>query len=194
MERGSDPVVTRPPAALATISPPATPWKPLNTIGQYLTHYGYGHTRTLPYQIRAARITKAVELCQVLDMDLTAHEPSKRQPANGFKPGNNANPYGRSRVRGLDELTAQLAADLPGIETSAIDMALLGNAALLLLRAKRMAAGDRSVRSSSEARRTLEALRRRYSKPAKPKPTALADYLDSKIAEKSASETDGGDA
>ncbi|MGO9048354.1 MAG: hypothetical protein ACLQFW_15955 [Xanthobacteraceae bacterium] len=82
----------------------------------------------------------------------------------------------------MRELTAKLAADFPGIEASAVDMALLKSAALLLLRSSRLAAGDRSVRSASEARRTLEALRKRYAKAPKPTESALAAHLR-KLAE-----------
>jgi hypothetical protein len=101
-------------------------------------------------------------------MDLATNDQRKRQ---GFQPGQSGNLSGTKSPRGLSDLAAKLQADLPGIEASAIDMALLRNAALLLLRAERMAAGDRSVRSSSEARRTLEALRKRYAKPAAPMPS-----------------------
>jgi hypothetical protein len=107
-------------------------------------------------------------------MDLATNTQRKRQ---GFQPGQSGNLSGTKSPRGLSELAAKLQADLPGIESSAIDMALLRNAALLLLRAERMAAGDRSVRSSSEARRTLEALRKRYAKPAKPTQPPLSEYL-----------------
>ncbi len=116
-------------------------------------------------------------------MELSAHEQqTKHRKPQDFKPGVSGNPAGRGAPKGLNELAAKLAADFPGIEQSAVDCALLRSAALLLLRASRSAAGDRSVRSASEARRTLEALRKRYAKAPKPTESALAAHLR-KLAE-----------
>lgn len=99
------------------------------------------------------------------------------QTSKRFPEGHKRKSSRNTHAQGLPELIVKLAGDFPGIENSEVDTALRRSSAFLLVRASRTANPDASVRLSSEARRTLEGLRRRYATVPKPTQTALADYL-----------------
>lgn len=122
---------------------------------------------------------------------------TKRRPRR--ESGNVAlRPDGRTiTARRYHQLMREFEAEIGG-ELTAIDKALLGQAAALVVRSEEIQTAiiagnasdtDEAVRLASESRRILVALK---SKAAKNKPAGptLADYLARKAAEKAASESE----
>jgi hypothetical protein len=147
------------------------------------------------------------------------HASLSNRPQN-FQRGNQASkphaksPSGLRLLKGEAELAEQIAAEFD--QLTAVDRILIHGAARLLIRASRTGDGEIAVRATSEARRTLESLRRRYGNAVVAAPASGPSYAelaaqaqreqsakrpaelaadaaqtDSEIAEQSASETPG---
>lgn len=87
-------------------------------------------------------------------------------------------------LKGEKELAAEICAEFDQLTT--VDRILIQGAARLLIRASRTGDGEIAVRATSEARRTLESLRRRYNKTVAMAPAPTESYID--IARRSAAE------
>ena len=113
-----------------------------------------------------------------------AEQAQKRSRAGRFMPGHSGNPKGGALDRVAERAAELFAAMAPEFgELSAVDRALLQQAALLLSRSERLKRpkdADAAVRMSSEARRLVAALRK-AAKTARRGPT-LAEYLATKAA------------
>jgi hypothetical protein len=107
---------------------------------------------------------------------VTKQSDTQRPRVRGrpWAPGQSGNPSGSRVNTRASVLFDEIAAELGGAEAlSAIDRTLLLQAARLLMRSQRIKEPDAAIRMSSEARRTLEGLRRRCvpavrSAPAEP--------------------------
>lgn len=99
--------------------------------------------------------------------------PQKPRP-QWWPKGTSGNPTGIRISQRAMELFSEIAVELGGVDTlSIIDRTLLSQACRLLVRSQRVKEADAAIRMSSEARRTLEGLRRRCapavrSAPAEP--------------------------
>ncbi len=119
---------------------------------------------------------------------MVADEQSAAQPrkvsGRPFPPGVSGNPSGMRVSKHALQLFTEIADEYGGEQAlSAIDRALLLQAARLLVRAQRLKDADAAIRMTGEARRLLESLRRNAGKAAAKAKAMLAPSF-SEIAER----------
>jgi hypothetical protein len=115
-------------------------------------------------------------------------QPGNRQ---GFQPGVSGNPTGFNPGKHVLALYREMATEFGGeAALSPVDRILLMQAARLLSRSRRLKDQDQAIRMSSEARRTLEGLRRRVPIKRNDGPT-LGDYLAGKYGDRGAEPAGG---
>jgi hypothetical protein len=92
----------------------------------------------------------------------TAHKPPMKPRPQWWHPGQSGNPGGIRISTHALKLFHEIAVEIGGADAlTSMDAALLLQACRLLVRSTRLKDHDAAIRMSSEARRTLEGLRRR---------------------------------
>jgi hypothetical protein len=104
------------------------------------------------------------------------HDRFSSGNTTAFKKRHSGNPKGRRIVREMAEkLFAELAPQFAPLDP--VDRTLLMQAAMLSIQSRRVGDPDAAVRMASEARRTLETLRRNRLKSPKAQPDSFAEHL-----------------
>jgi hypothetical protein len=113
-------------------------------------------------------------MSQAQAVELTNEQP--RRPLHRWPRGKSGNPHG---TRGVKTLAAALFAELaPQFEPlDAAERVLLQQACVLSVRARRIGDPDAAVRMASEARRTLEGLKRARLKSPQAQPGSFAAHI-----------------
>lgn len=111
----------------------------------------------------------AAEQQPVTATEQSTAQHRRRAGGRPWQPGQSGNPTGIRISKHAIALFNEIAGELGGeAALSAIDRTLLLQAARLLVRSARLKDHDAAIRMSSEARRTLEGLRRRATRASAP--------------------------